>query len=79
MFKENSTEKLIEYIQSLPDQEQQLIASRISKIKSQDKAKKARVGKKAGLSLLKGKVTKMPSSKIDKQIKSLRGEWNRAI
>ena len=40
MFKESSTEKLIEYIQALPVKEQNLIARSIPKAKSTSKRKK---------------------------------------
>jgi hypothetical protein len=79
MFKEKSTEKLIEYIQTLPDQEQKLIIQRISKIKPEDKAKKVKMAKKPKLSSLKGQVSKTTSAKIDRQLKSLRSEWKRNI
>jgi hypothetical protein len=78
MFKETATEKLIEYIQALPNSEQKLIAERISKNKTVIK-KKSTTGKKPKLSLLKGKMTKTASSRIDNQIKSLRNEWQRDI
>jgi hypothetical protein len=76
MFKERSTEKLIEYIQTLPSDEQQLIARRISQAERVPKTKKTA---KLKLSSLKGKVSKTSAAKIDKQIKSLRNEWQRDI
>ena len=79
MIKEKSTEKLIEYIPTLPNQEQKLITQRISEIKSQTKKKKNPSLKKPKLSALRGRVTKTTSAKIDKQIKSLRNEWQRDI
>ena len=39
MFKENSANKLIEYIQTLPVTEQRLIADRISGVKNKTKEK----------------------------------------
>jgi hypothetical protein len=71
MFKEKSTEKLIEYIQSLPNTEQKLIVERISKIKSAAKIKRTA---KTGLSSLKGRVAKTSNAAINRQIKTIRGE-----
>jgi hypothetical protein len=79
MFKEKSTEKLIEYIQTLPNQEQKLIIQGITPSQTINKIKKSKGIKKTKLSSLKGQVTKTSSAKIDNQIKSLRSEWKRSI
>jgi hypothetical protein len=76
MFKERSTQKLIEYIQTLPDPEQKRIVQEISNIE-QKGAKKKTARRK--LSSLKGKVTKTSGAKVDSKIKTLRDEWQRDI
>jgi hypothetical protein len=77
MFKEQSTEKLIQYIQTLPSEEQRLIAKRISEPEKSTGKKKAKSPGTLKLSSLKGKVEKTSSKKIDKQIKALRSTWQR--
>jgi hypothetical protein len=49
MFKEKATEKLIEYIQSLPNEEQTLIAQRIVKTKNKKGKKVTKRNSKAGI------------------------------
>ena len=79
MFKEESTEKLIEYIQTLPGEQQRLIAERIAKTGELAKKKNGSKSPKIKLSSLKGKVTKTSSQKIDWKLKSLRSSWERSI
>lgn len=75
MFKENSAEKLIEYIQTLPVKEQKLIAEGISHTKQAKKDKGAKGRKKSGIKEM-GSFLDSLGHKLPKNYKFNREEAN---
>ena len=66
MFKERSTEKLIEYIQTLPDREQKAIVKTLSSVKAN---KEKRAGAKTESDVLNGIKQGLREIKASKRTK----------
>ncbi len=72
MFKEKATQKLIEYIQTFPIQERQMIAERILEPKAKKKPAKKETAKRKVLNDIKSGILEIQEAKrTGKKLKTL--------